>query len=147
MDSSKRQANKFFVAVTRVVVVLAKQASRLPRKLKATAETVAKEDLRIQVIRKSPKKLLSNINSKTLSFLQKKNKKKREDDEWGHGGVWQKAILMGDKCEPLDFSGVIYYNSNGKQVNEMPVKSPRASPMTGTYFIRHGQQQRNLFLE
>ncbi|KAK7304198.1 hypothetical protein RJT34_15317 [Clitoria ternatea] len=136
MDSPKRQANKFFVAVTTVVVVLVKQASRLPRKLKATATTAAKEDLRIQVIRKSPKKLLSNINSKTLSFLQKK---KRGDDGWGHGGVWQKAILMGDKCEPLDFSGVIYYDSNGKQMNEMPVKSPRVS--------RHGQQQRNLFLE
>jgi hypothetical protein len=34
--------------------------------------------------------------------------------------------MMGDKCEPLDFSGVIYYDSNGKQVNEFPLRTPTA---------------------
>jgi len=56
-------------------------------------------------------------------------------DEFGDGGVWQKAILMGDKCQPLDFSGVIYYDGSGKQLNEVPLKSPRASPLPA-YLIR-----------
>lgn len=41
-------------------------------------------------------------------------------------GVWQKAILMGDKCRPPEFSGVIYYDYAGNRVPEMP-KSPRAA--------------------
>ncbi|KAG5049336.1 hypothetical protein JHK85_010439 [Glycine max] len=127
MDSPKRQAQKFLVTVTAVVAVVAKRASRLQRKL------AAREEWRIELLR-SPKKLLSNISSKTLPF----RKKKRGEEDWGKGGVWQKAILMGDKCEPLDFSGVIYYDSNGKQVNEMPLRSPRASPVPpGYYFIHH----------
>ncbi|KAJ1440995.1 hypothetical protein SESBI_01675 [Sesbania bispinosa] len=132
-DSLKRQANSFFVAVTAVLAVLAKRASRLPRKLKAAVP--AREDGR-RIELRSPKKLLSKISSKTLPFKPKK--KKKGGEEWGDDGVWQKTILMGDKCEPLDFSGVIYYDSNGKQVNELPLRSPRASPMPG-YFIRHRQ--------
>lgn len=38
---------------------------------------------------------------------------------------------MGDKCEPLDFSGVIYYDNNGNKLSEPPVKSPRGSPFIG----------------
>ncbi|KAK6921122.1 hypothetical protein RJ641_014800 [Dillenia turbinata] len=46
----------------------------------------------------------------------------------GSGGVWQKQILMGDKCEPLDFSGVIHYDGNGKQLSEPPMRSPKPKP-------------------
>ncbi|XP_027333177.1 uncharacterized protein LOC113848024 [Abrus precatorius] len=139
MDSPKHQASRFLVAVTAVLAVLAKRASRLPRKLKAVAPAT-KEEWRIEL--RSPKKLLGNISSKTLPFVRK-FKKKGEEEDWGDGGVWQKAILMGDKCEPLDFSGVIYYDSNGKQLNEIPLRSPRASPVPA-YFIRHGQQHNHL---
>lgn len=132
MDSSKRQAQKFIVTIRAVVAVLAKRASRLPLKLKAATRDEWRLELR------TPKKLLSNISNKTLPF--KKGKKKRGEEDWGNGGVWQKAILMGDKCEPLDFSGVIYYDSNGKQVNEIPLRSPRASPVPGYYFIHHKEQ-------
>jgi len=137
MDSTKQQAQKFLVTVTAVLAVLAKRASRLPRKLKAAAPP--KDEWRIEL--RSPKKLLSNIGGKTLPFLPKKSKKKHGEKDWGNGGVWQKTILMGDKCEPLDFSGVIYYDSNGKQVNEMPLRSPRSSPVPGYYFIRHREHR------
>lgn len=40
-----------------------------------------------------------------------------------------RRILMGDKCQPLDFSGVIYYDSNGNRLPELPMRSPRASPL------------------
>lgn len=135
-DSPKSKANGFFLTVTEAMAVVAKRASRLPRKLKAVAATG--EDRKTELIR-SPKKLLRNISSKTLPFIQKRLRKKKEKEEWGDGGVWQKAILMGDKCEPLDFSGVIYYDSNGKQVNELPLRSPRASPVPPGHFIRHNR--------
>ncbi|MED6195387.1 hypothetical protein PIB30_037401 [Stylosanthes scabra] len=141
-DSRRRS---FAVAVAAVFAMLAKRARRLPKMLKAAAESDPKpvDDWKI-VLRSSPKsspaaalvsrpkKLISNLSNKTLSFIQKKNNKSGE--EWGDGGVWQKAILMGDKCEPLDFSGVIYYDSNGKQVSGIPVRSPRASPVPAPLF-------------
>ncbi|EPS62324.1 hypothetical protein M569_12470 [Genlisea aurea] len=42
-------------------------------------------------------------------------------------GVWQKAILMGEKCEPPKFSGAIFYDYEGNRVPEMP-KSPKPRP-------------------
>ncbi|XP_020207180.1 uncharacterized protein LOC109792201 [Cajanus cajan] len=133
MDSSKRHVQKLLVSVRALLAVAAKRACRLPRKLKAA------EEWRIEL--RSPKKLLRGISDKTLPFIPGRGKKKREGEEWGQGGVWQKSILMGDKCEPLDFSGVIYYDSNGKQVNQMPLRSPRASPLPEYYFIRRREPE------
>lgn len=90
-----------------------------------------------------PKQLITSISNKAITYMQQHMKKKGDHDsvdggsnsvgtdEWGDGGVWQRAILMGDKCEPLDFSGVIYYDSHGKQLNDVPLRSPRASPLPG----------------
>lgn len=52
-----------------------------------------------------------------------------EEEDFSDGGLWQRGILMGDKCQPLDFSGVIYYDSEGNRLQEVPMRSPRASPM------------------
>ncbi|KAE9608387.1 hypothetical protein Lalb_Chr08g0235031 [Lupinus albus] len=71
---------------------------------------------------KLPIKRLKKMLKKMVSFVHKKK------EPHGSGGVWQKQIMMGDKCEPLDFSGVISYDSNGNQVNGIPSKpSSRAS--------------------
>lgn len=48
---------------------------------------------------------------------------------FGEGGLWQKEILMGEKCQPLDFSGVIYYDNYGNKVSQPP-RSPRASAVS-----------------
>ncbi|CAK8534406.1 unnamed protein product [Lathyrus sativus] len=123
-ESPKRKANRVFINLTTLMMVVVKRASRLPLKLKAAP---AIENRKIEM--KSPKKLLKNISNKAMPFIEKMKKKKKGKDEWGDGGVWQKAIMMGDKCEPLDFSGVIYYDSKGKQVSEFPLRSPRATPL------------------
>lgn len=52
-----------------------------------------------------------------------------EEAAFGDGGVWQRSILMGGKCDPLNFSGVIYYDDKGKRLDELPVRSPRSSPL------------------
>lgn len=43
-----------------------------------------------------------------------------------HDGVWRKSILMGEKCQPLNFSGVIYYDADGKKLDSVPPRSPMA---------------------
>lgn len=90
---------------------------------------------------KKPKQLMATISNKAITFLHRKKVGGGEgpaggrgglkEEEWGDGGVWQRSILMGDKCEPLDFSGVIYYDSKGHQLNGAPLRSPRASPLPG----------------
>ncbi|KAK1404314.1 putative inactive tRNA-specific adenosine deaminase-like protein 3-like [Heracleum sosnowskyi] len=70
---------------------------------------------------RTSRKLISTIKNKAIKL----RRKKRGAGEDFDGGVWQRTILMGDKCEPLDFSGVIYYDHDGNRVNELP----RASPM------------------
>ncbi|CAI9761875.1 unnamed protein product [Fraxinus pennsylvanica] len=81
-----------------------------------------------------PKQLLITVSNKAMKFRRKKNSGDKfggDDDDitFGDEGLWQRTILMGDKCEPLDFSGVIYYDCDGKRLPEAPGKSPRASPL------------------
>nr|AFK48378.1 unknown [Medicago truncatula] len=129
-----------FVTISAILALLSRKANRLKEKAKSSSTTkpIRDEEWRfdLKTPPKSPmakpKKLLSNISNKALSqFGKKKQREEREKEGWGNGGVWQKEILMGGKCEPLDFSGVIYYDINGKQTREVPIRSPRASPLPG----------------
>lgn len=111
---------------TAAILALLRLASR--RNSKTTA---AASDEEVKSPAAKAKKLLM---SKTMPFSprrKKNNKKNAREGSDGEEGVWQKAILMGDKCEPLDFSGVIYYDIKGEQLNEIPMRSPRASPLPG----------------
>lgn len=47
------------------------------------------------------------------------------NEGFGEGGLWQKSILMGEKCQPPEFSGVLFYDSYGNRISELP-RSPRA---------------------
>lgn len=139
-ESPKRHTHGFLEGVSAALARLARRASRLSGK--PTSDEEWRIELRSSPKKSAlaaPKKLLSNISSKALPFGHH-NKKKLQvegeraesgEEEWGDGGVWQKTILMGDKCQPLDFSGVIYYDSNGRQTNEVPLRSPRVSPLPG----------------
>lgn len=40
------------------------------------------------------------------------------------GGVWRKEILMEERCQSLDFSGMIYYDVAGRRLEQPP--PPRA---------------------
>ncbi|XP_008782372.1 uncharacterized protein LOC103701930 [Phoenix dactylifera] len=52
--------------------------------------------------------------------------KEEEEEE----GVWRRSILMGEKCQPLDFSGVIYYDGDGRKLSEVPTpRTPLRSPL------------------
>ncbi|KAG4172304.1 hypothetical protein ERO13_A12G265300v2 [Gossypium hirsutum] len=133
------------------MALCAKRASRLSKKLKPKQNSLAsgtprfyepKSPLKSPLRSPMPKQLLATISHKAITLVNRKNLgggngKHVEEEDYGDGGVWQRAILMGDKCQPLDFSGVIYYDNKGNQLDELPIRSPRASPLPA-YLTRKG---------
>ncbi|KAM3703289.1 hypothetical protein ACJW31_04G084900 [Castanea mollissima] len=147
--------SSLFISVSAFMALCAKKAGRVSRKLKHKSGSFNRKIEQLGVLGSStplvsrPKELVTTLSNKAITFMNRKkvgeeemsgggaggpNKDRHrelEEDDWGDGGVWQRSILMGDKCQPLDFSGVIYYDNNGRQLNEVPLKSPRASPLPG----------------
>lgn len=44
--------------------------------------------------------------------------------EDGEDSVWQRRILMGERCQPPEFSGLINYDDKGNRVPQFPLRSP-----------------------
>lgn len=124
-----------FVSVSFLVALCAKHARQVPRKYtsKTSDPNITKSPL------PSPKQLITTISHKAMMPLvnAKKWSSGQESDSGVRGnskgneesGLWQKAILMGERCQPPEFSGVIYYDYSGNRIPEMP-KSPRATSMS-----------------
>ena len=130
-----------FISVAAMVALCAKHSRR------ASAITTKSPPV-------SHKKLVtSNIRNKAINnpFMYRENKKDCDESEadhhdigtgarvmegrgFGEGGLWQKGILMGEKCRPPEFSGVIHYDSSGNKLSELPPRSPRASPLPNFLF-------------
>ncbi|XP_076936902.1 uncharacterized protein LOC143604252 [Bidens hawaiensis] len=82
---------------------------------------------------RSPRQLITTISNKAMSSLVINHKKsgggggdKVVDEGFGEGGLWQREILRGVKCQPPEFSGVIYYDCDGRRVSEFTPRSPRS---------------------
>ncbi|KAK8503940.1 hypothetical protein V6N13_021715 [Hibiscus sabdariffa] len=113
-----------------VVSFMAKHATRVSKKLKPKPKPKPKDQFGLRsgspprffaspkspLKSTKPKQLLTTISNKAIKFVHRKRNGRDAEAEAEEGGIWQKAILMGDKCQPLDFSGVIYYDSKGNQV-------------------------------
>ncbi|KAK9750551.1 hypothetical protein RND81_02G204800 [Saponaria officinalis] len=128
-----------FVSVFALVALCAKRATKSPKGTyidndlyTVDATNGSSSPMNYNKVPKSPlstpKRLLSN-----LSNIKTSKKNNEEDiivdevkDNFGEGGLWQKNILMGEKCQPLEYSGVIYYDNNGNRISEIP-RSPRFS--------------------
>ncbi|KAI3519327.1 hypothetical protein L1887_08357 [Cichorium endivia] len=72
-------------------------------------------------------KLRSGLSSKALLMAKMISWRKvdegesdinHDDDE----AVWKRGIIMGERCRPLEFSGQILYDENGKSIPESPRK-------------------------
>ncbi|KAK4423611.1 hypothetical protein Salat_1944000 [Sesamum alatum] len=118
-----------FVSVSALVALCAKHARQVRTKYEAkTSETnTPKSPLR------TPKQFITTLSNKAMiplvhakKSLQQCNNNSKAQEEMG---LWQKAILMGEKCQPPEFSGVIYYDYSGNRIPEM-AKSPRAAQMS-----------------
>ncbi|OWM90323.1 uncharacterized protein LOC116188894 [Punica granatum] len=81
---------------------------------------------------KKRKKGMSFLNQEGIDRVLEQEEQQQIKGEgegmFGDGGVWQRSILMGGKCDPLNFSGVIYYDEKGRKLNQLPPRSPRSSP-------------------
>ncbi|CAO1942009.1 unnamed protein product [Urochloa humidicola] len=79
------------------------------------------------------KKALSSCSSSSSSASKTKTKakgRKAAAEEQAGDGVWRKEIMMGERCQPLDFSGVIYYDAEGRRLAQPPPpRSPMRSPL------------------
>ncbi|RLN08447.1 hypothetical protein C2845_PM11G28290 [Panicum miliaceum] len=77
--------------------------------------------------------------SSSSSSKSKRRRRKAEDDElsfrW-EDGVWRKEIMMGERCQPLDFSGAIYYDAEGRRLEQPPTpRSPMRSPLPASVVL------------
>ncbi|KAI3673286.1 hypothetical protein L6452_39403 [Arctium lappa] len=127
---TKRIAAGVLQSITALWLICAKNAITASRKLKDNSK-ISPDSPLIQ----RPRKLIATISNKAIKLRHRKrstgaigNVKDDGGPDFGDDGLWQKEILMGDKCQPLDFSGVIYYDRDGNPTNEFPMRSPRASP-------------------
>jgi len=82
---------------------------------------------------KFPGRALIN-SSKKLLISRKWGRKEDEEEaydravmeeEGGGDSVWQRSILMGERCQPPDFPGVIIYDNKGNRLPQFPPRSPR----------------------
>ncbi|PWZ24628.1 hypothetical protein Zm00014a_022724 [Zea mays] len=75
------------------------------------------------------KKSLSSSSSSSSPSKSKRRKAAPKEEEAGDG-LWRKEIMMGERCQPLDFSGVIYYDAQGRRLAQAPPpRSPLRSPL------------------
>ncbi|CAL5019173.1 unnamed protein product [Urochloa decumbens] len=75
------------------------------------------------------RKALSSCSS-SKSKSKAKGRKASAAAEQAGDGVWRKEIMMGERCQPLDFSGVIYYDAEGRRLAQPPPpRSPMRSPL------------------
>ncbi|KAL3644628.1 hypothetical protein CASFOL_009808 [Castilleja foliolosa] len=126
-----------FVSVTLLVSLCAKHARKYTSEtsdepntpLKSPLHTAAKQ----MITTMSHKAMMPLVLAKKsgLEFNSKifGNNKKNIQLGQEESGLWQKAIMMGEKCQPPEFSGVIYYDYSGNRIPAMP-KSPRAGNMS-----------------
>ncbi|CAN6345658.1 unnamed protein product [Urochloa humidicola] len=47
------------------------------------------------------------------------------DKKGGEVALWSRRILMGERCQPLDFAGAIHYDSSGRRLARPP--TPRSA--------------------
>ncbi|KAL6633676.1 hypothetical protein ACP70R_026347 [Stipagrostis hirtigluma subsp. patula] len=72
------------------------------------------------------KKALSSSSAAAAASKSKRRKAAAAEED----GVWRKEIMMGERCQPLDFSGVIYYDAEGRRLAQPPPpRSPLRSPL------------------
>ncbi|KAJ1284221.1 hypothetical protein BS78_03G188300 [Paspalum vaginatum] len=57
----------------------------------------------------------------------------RDEDVPGQASLWRRAILMGQRCEPLDFPDAIHYDSFGRRVQSLRSGSGKTA---GALFCR-----------
>ncbi|OAY79679.1 hypothetical protein ACMD2_10824 [Ananas comosus] len=56
-----------------------------------------------------------------------------EDEDEDEDGVWRRTILLGERCQPLDFSGAIHYDSRGRRLPDPAPRRTGSPPSSFAY--------------
>ncbi|KAA8532748.1 hypothetical protein F0562_032781 [Nyssa sinensis] len=133
--------------VSALVALCAKHGRKVSRRNYYASETADDHHSKVppRSPLRSPKQLITTISNGAIPFIYSRKPaddqseeadtgKKISGEGFGEDGLWQKTILMGEKCQPPEFPGVIYYDSCGNQISELPPRSPRASPLPSFSF-------------
>ncbi|CAL5054730.1 unnamed protein product [Urochloa decumbens] len=85
--------------------------------------------------------VIKKVLSSSSSSKSKRRRRKAEDDElsfeWEDDGVWRKEIMMGERCQPLEFSGAIYYDADGRRLEQPPTpRSPLRSQLPASVVLK-----------
>lgn len=85
------------------------------------------------VLARAAKRCQRRLIARGASFISSKKKTSRKGGkkvgDQAIEEVWRRTIIMGGKCDPLDFSGAVHYDSEGNRVSGPPDKSPFRSPL------------------
>ncbi|XP_057872630.1 uncharacterized protein LOC131078849 [Cryptomeria japonica] len=75
--------------------------------------------------------LINTLSNKSLLFSKKWRRSDKDEAEGYESAatedgdfLWQKNILMGVRCQPLNFSGLIIYDHKGERLPQLPPRSP-----------------------
>ncbi|KAK7268363.1 hypothetical protein RIF29_21061 [Crotalaria pallida] len=129
-----------FMDVSCVLACCAKPNQNTPKQIivpklspstpKKTFEKIRKSFIQCMCLTAKPQKELPPNTSKKFMKSNKAiahmclvMKKQQVDD---NKCLWKKTILMGEKCQPLQFPGAIFYDNEGNQISELS-RSPRAT--------------------
>lgn len=119
-------------AVAALVGTCARRLSRAARRLRPRDGVAASFSSRaiVPFLGGGVKKSLSSSASSSSSSKLKRRKAAPKEEEAAGDGLWRKEIMMGERCQPLDFSGVIYYDAQGRRLAQAPPpRSPLRSPL------------------
>ncbi|OAY79667.1 uncharacterized protein LOC109722185 [Ananas comosus] len=63
------------------------------------------------------------------------------DEDEDEDGVWRRTILLGERCQPLDFSGAIHYDSRGRRLPDpAPRRAARAARPPPLHIVLQSSQ-------
>lgn len=123
-------------AVTALLSTCSRRVSRAARKLRGAHGLPLSHQLKLLASRPLfPRRVAIPFIGGERRRKKKIPEERREKigdelDGFDDEEVWRRGIIMGEKCQPLDFSGVIYYDPDGRQLARAPVpKSPMRSPL------------------
>jgi hypothetical protein len=80
---------------------------------------------------KTARKLKGPSGATSRRFLERGQDGRKTDDDADETCVWRRAILLGQRCQPLEFNGAIHYDSEGRRQwhARTPPRTPLLSPV------------------
>ncbi|GLJ05149.1 hypothetical protein SUGI_0012150 [Cryptomeria japonica] len=123
------------------ILICATHSRKRPQqKFEGKEETVNKDDSSsidmngLSFTQKSFGGFLSNVSfskrAKKPQAAEVEEKEKEKEEESGGNLIWQRSIMMGEKCRPPNFSGAIIYDDKGNLLPHFPPRSSSSNPPT-----------------